>query len=417
MPTSRIALFIGTVWPEPQSSAAGVRMMQLINRFQSTGFEVHFASSAQKSPYSADLEIQEHHIQLNSGTFDDLITQIQPAVVIFDRFMTEEQFGWRVAEHCPGAIRILDTEDLHFLRKARENWIKKNAPNYEFLVPSIDDVNIIDEPLVLRELASIYRCDLSLIISRYEMDLLTNTFQIPDQQILYLPYILEAHHFEKSRSNPDFNQRQHFVSIGNFLHPPNLDAVRVLKQSIWPQIREKLPSAELHIYGAYPSSKSDQLHNPKEGFQIKGRAENAVDTISQYKVMLSPLRFGAGLKGKFVDALLSGTPAVTSSIGAEGFSHNITGLHTTDKTQGFVDMAVDLYQNKQLWENHSTSGIHILKDMFQSLECLDLYDRKLNQLLDSVSQHRNQNIIGKMLLHHTAASTKYMSRWIEEKNK
>jgi hypothetical protein len=44
---------------------------------------------------------------------------LNPDIVVFDRYMTEEQFGWRVIKNCPKALRILDTEDLHFLRKAR----------------------------------------------------------------------------------------------------------------------------------------------------------------------------------------------------------------------------------------------------------------------------------------------------------
>ncbi len=56
-----------------------------------------------------------------------------------------------------------------------------------------------------------------------------------------------------------------------------------------------------------------QLHNPKERFFIKGRAENAQDTMSTYKVLLAPINFGAGVKGKFVDAMQTGTPSVTSN--------------------------------------------------------------------------------------------------------
>jgi hypothetical protein len=68
----------------------------------------------------------EISIELNSSSFDDFIGELKPDVVLFDRFMVEEQYGWRVAENCPNAIRILDTEDLHFLRNARHLVIKEN---------------------------------------------------------------------------------------------------------------------------------------------------------------------------------------------------------------------------------------------------------------------------------------------------
>ena len=112
-------LIIGTVWPEPRSSAAGARMMQLIQFFKKEGAEITFACSASNLEYSENLDrldIKTKQIKINDSGFDTFIKELKPSVVLFDRFMTEEQFGWRVAEHCPDALRILDTEDLHSLR-------------------------------------------------------------------------------------------------------------------------------------------------------------------------------------------------------------------------------------------------------------------------------------------------------------
>ncbi|MEX2464096.1 MAG: hypothetical protein WD513_07345, partial [Balneolaceae bacterium] len=97
-------LIIGKVWPESRSSAAGSRMMQLIDLLMRHHFEVHFASAASKSQHTDDLTplgVVCHTIRLNDSSFDRFIRKLSPAVVIFDRFMTEEQFGWRVAEQLP----------------------------------------------------------------------------------------------------------------------------------------------------------------------------------------------------------------------------------------------------------------------------------------------------------------------------
>ena len=97
-------------------------MLQLINVFRQEGWKITFASAAAASPFMADLkalDVDSAGIELNSGSFDDFAKRLQPSVVLFDRFMTEEQFGWRVAECCPDALRVLDTEDLHCLRSAR----------------------------------------------------------------------------------------------------------------------------------------------------------------------------------------------------------------------------------------------------------------------------------------------------------
>src|SRR5690606_26132421 len=117
-------LFIGLVWPEPSSSAAGWRILQLLQVFAQAGYAVTFASAASKSAYSYPLEeenVNTQQIVLNDSSFNDFIGILQPDVIVFDRFISEEQFGWRVREQCPDALSILDTEDLHFLRSARQH--------------------------------------------------------------------------------------------------------------------------------------------------------------------------------------------------------------------------------------------------------------------------------------------------------
>ena len=121
-------LIIGYVWPEPNSSAAGSRMMQLIHSFQMQHYQITFASPAQQTEHMVDLNVLNiavENISLNCSSFDDFIIKLEPDAVMFDRFMMEEQFGWRVSEHCPQALRILDTEDLFCLRHARHKAYKE----------------------------------------------------------------------------------------------------------------------------------------------------------------------------------------------------------------------------------------------------------------------------------------------------
>mgnify|MGYP003504678460 FL=1 len=111
---SQKVLIIGIVWPEPTSSAAGTRMLQLLNFLKAQNYQITFCSAAMRSDYSLNfdqLDIAIQQIELNSSTFDHFIKSHNPDIVIFDRFMIEEQYGWRVAENCPDALRILDTED------------------------------------------------------------------------------------------------------------------------------------------------------------------------------------------------------------------------------------------------------------------------------------------------------------------
>tara|TARA_R110002096_G_scaffold432976_3_gene650785 strand:- start:41166 stop:42404 length:1239 start_codon:yes stop_codon:yes gene_type:complete len=405
-------LILGKVWPEPKSSAAGSRMMQLIDCFLQDGWSITFASAANQSDFCETLEhrpIKTVAIKMNDSAFDDFVQALNPDVVLFDRFMTEEQFGWRVAEQCPDAVRVLDMEDLHCLRQAR-TIAQKADRTY-----TTDDLH---NDIAKREIASIYRCDLSLVISEYEMDVLTEAFKIDESLLLYLPFMLNAVSEKEQSDLPTFEKRDHFVSIGNFLHEPNWDAVQVLKKSIWPKIRAKIPSAELHIYGAYPSQKVEQLHKSSDGFLIKGRAEDAKAVISNAKVLLAPLRIGAGLKGKLSDAMECGTPSITSSIGAEGMSgdYDWPGAISDDDTI-FAEQAVSLCSNKELWSNAHKSGFEILKHRFDKNYFQKVLLERISSITENLKSHRANNFMGAMLLHHSLASTRFMSKWIEEKNK
>ena len=129
MSSNQNLLIIGTVFPEPNSSAAGSRMMQIIAVFQKQNYKITFASAANDSEFMIDLNVigvDKKNISLNDDGFDEFVKNLNPSIVIFDRFITEEQFGWRISENCPDAMRILDTEDLHCLRNARQFAFKKN---------------------------------------------------------------------------------------------------------------------------------------------------------------------------------------------------------------------------------------------------------------------------------------------------
>src|SRR5690606_26095672 len=144
-------LFIGLVWPEPTSSAAGWRILQLVRLFQGA-YEVHFASAAAKPEFSHDLTalgVTEPQLLLNDAAFDGVVRELEPGMVVVDRFRVEERYGWRVAQSWPEALRVLDTEDLHFLRPARLHAYKAGA--------SID----LHSETTFRELAAIYRSDLT----------------------------------------------------------------------------------------------------------------------------------------------------------------------------------------------------------------------------------------------------------------
>lgn len=408
----RSLLVIGHTWPEPNSTAAGKRMLELLKFFHVEGFKICFASTSVKSEFSVipdELQIRSEKIKLNDASFDGFIKDLKPDVVLFDRFMTEEQFGWRVDRYSPQSLKILDTEDLHFLREARQLAYKKNLKAGE-LYPTSD--------LAKREIAAIYRCDLSLIISEAEMKLLVEEFNVPRVLLNYLPFLLEHFSSEEIGRLPPFETRKDFISIGNFLHEPNWNAILYLKEEIWPMIRQNLPGANFNIYGAYPSQKVWSLHNEKEGFLVKGRVEAAEEVMKNSRVLLAPLRFGAGLKGKLIQAMQCGTPNITTTTGAEGIAGDMVwGGRIEDNPEKFSRAAVDLYKDKAGWQEAQKNGFEILNSRFTANRFIESFKRNIEDLQKNLLQHRKANFTGAMLKHHFHRSTYFMSRFIEEKNK
>jgi glycosyltransferase involved in cell wall biosynthesis len=407
-------LIIGYVWPEPNSSGAGIRMMELIQLFLEQNWSITYASPAATSEHMEDLDVlgvSKQSIEVNESSFDTFISELNPDIVLFDRFMMEEQFGWRVERVCPAALRIIESIDLHLLRDARHRLAKESCQ----VVKDVGKHDLYNE-IAKREIASIYRSDLTLLISAYEMKLLIQQFSLPGDLLHLTPFMFDENHIVTS--SPCFDDRHRFISIGNFRHAPNWDSVRWLSETIWPMIREQLPDAELHIYGAYPPKKATALHRPEMGFHIKGWAANALDVMKQARVSLAPLRFGAGIKGKLADSMLAGTPNVTTSVGSESMCGGLDWSGAiADDPQAFANAAVSLYQDRKSWQSAQKNGYAIVRTFFNKAENGASLINRIEKCRKNIETDRLNNFTGTMLRHHHLRSTEFMSRWIEEKNR
>ncbi|MDC8831322.1 glycosyltransferase [Alteromonas gilva] len=402
-------LIIGAVWPESNSSAAGQNMAALIRHFIANDYTVHFATAAAESEHADHIESEHyttHSITLNDSQFDVLAGQINPAIVVFDRFMTEEQFSSRVRQQCPDALLILNTEDLHSLRYARHEAVKQGKPASQAC---------LNNTFSQREIAAILRCDLSLVISQPEWKLLTEFYQVPAKQLVISP--LQQTLDATPSASADFATRSHFISIGNFRHAPNWDAVLQLKQ-LWPAIKSAVPEAQLHIYGAYPPKKATQLHNPKSGFLVKGWVDDVNRVMASARVCLAPLRFGAGIKGKLLTAILHATPSVTTAIGAEGIAaHQDWPGAVCDDTSSIVEQAVSLYTNPQRWQQASDRAEPVLTQFkrLQTDAVKALFDT-ISHVRQDLPGFRRSLFLQSLLWHHSLRASQFMSQWIEAKN-
>lgn len=404
---SNTVLLIAKNWPEPNSTAAGRRTLDLLDLLADAGFSIHIASAAEPTPFQADfaaLHYETHSITINSQTFDEWVKAFNPALVIYDRFVMEEQFGWRVREQCPQAVTLIDTSDLHCLRVAREQAFKKNLP-----------LNIFND-IAIREISAISRCDFTLMISKVEIEILINEFKISANKCLYLPFLVEQ---LPQTSQLAFEDRQHVIMIGGFKHEPNRDATRWLRETLWPAMQPLLPKAtEMHVYGAYADHAMNQLNAPQKGFYIKGRADNAMATVEKYRLNLAPLRFGAGQKGKILEGWLTGTPTITTPVGAESMMGSAPLAYPlTDQPEEYAQLVAHYYHDAVMWKHLQEDGYQRIQDNFLSVDHISKFLDPIIKAIDGLETHRANDFWQSLMWQNQLGAMKYMSRWIEAKNK
>lgn len=388
------AVFFVTVWPEPRSSAAGVRTRELMAILQAEGYEVHAVSPSGNGPFRDELAaagVRTHTCDPNSSpSTDSSLSALNPSLVIFDRFVMEEQFGWRARSHWPLAREVVDTQDLHSLRRARERC--------GALVPTAEEFG---EDL-LRELSSILRAGAALVVSPFERDLLVNRFGLEPERVACVPFSATV-----SATIAGFDDRNGFCFLGNFRHPPNLDSVAWILDEHWPRIRARLPRAELHLYGAYPPAQIS-FHKGKDGVFAHGPVMDHRAALSSHRCLLAPLRFGAGIKGKVMESWASGTAVAGTAVTFEGMGS--AGL-SAEAPETLAVMACEAHESETAWTTESARGLAEVAARFSPEKVRSAFLAFLEQ------GPRGPSLTGQMLRHHSNNATKYFSRWIEAKNK
>ncbi|MGQ8365808.1 glycosyltransferase [Glaciecola sp. 1036] len=413
-------VFIGYVWPESQTTAAGQNILSYLKTFLEDNWVVHFFCAAATSQYSDNLlklGIKIQQVELNNDSFNSLIKQISPQVVIFDRFLTEEQFGWRVAQHSPQTVRVLDCEDLHFLRTGRKDALKDlPLPRFQtsdFVLSPAHKKYLLNDKCY-REIASILRCDLSIVLSSFERQLLISEFNVPDTQISHIPFIRDI----KIAPSREFSERQHLISIGSLLHEPNVISTEILIDLVMPVIRKQIPDVELHIVGRYAPHRITQRLNAKKGILLKDYVEDHLAEISQHRLLVSPLTFGAGIKGKIIDSFATNTPSITTPIGSEGIEVKPWPGAVVDNIDAFCQAIIDLYTDEDAWNKAASdclqaktdSGVNLQQNKIKLLN-------DIKYIQENLQQHRRQHFLQALLTHQNSYASKYMGQWITAKNK
>ena len=163
--------------------------------------------------------------------------------------------------------------------------------------------------------------------------------------------------------NADFTKREGIVFVGGFGHPPNEDAVLWFAEKILPLIEQKREMT-FYVVGSNPTEKVKAIcdrHIVIKGFVSE---EELRELYNNCKIVVVPLRYGAGVKGKVVEALYYGTPMVTTSVGAEGIEAIEQIVEIADTEEAFAEAVLSLYDNNEKLSQISDNYQRFVRDKF-----------------------------------------------------
>ena len=437
-PTAPSIAFVGWEWIEPSSSAAGARSVALVAEALRRGWRVTCVASAEARAGQEDalraMGAETRRMKANRGDeLRALVEAARPDCVVFDRFLAEEAYAGRLREIAPSVVRVLDMQDAHALRRARERAAKAAKTRGEDAAKEVlkSAPNARDEDL-MREIASVQRSDLTLVCSPVEKEWLTRECGVAERKLRLASFFVDS--VDDEAMKRDFSARKDFVTIGTFMHKPNVDSVEWLCEEVWPLVRKQLPNATMRVYGSYATENHRRrFHKPAQGFLFEGFAEDLGETLRAHRVLLAPLRFGAGIKGKILDAWRYGLPACTTPIGSEGCvpdvvefwsptssapidpEHGWGGFGDFTNPQDIADAAVRLHEDENLWRLARGNGADLLDRLFSARVNLpDVFDA-IERVIDDVDAVRDADYFGQCLWREDVRSTTYFSKWIEAK--
>lgn len=245
-------------------------------------------------------------------------------------------------KQCTRAKIFYYGHDLHFIREQRQYEIEKDKN----LIKSIAHWKKIESSLITK-------ADVVYTAGSYEEHVLRNLF--PDKRIRAIPiFCYEKVQLDAMEIAP-LEGRENLLFVGGFGHKPNEDAAVWFVREIFPLILMKAPETKLYIVGSHPTEKIKLLsseHVIVTGFVSD---EKLSDYYRQVRVCVVPLRYGAGVKGKVLEAMCNGVPLVTTPIGAEGLPNCEACLSIVEitKIKEYAQSVLRLLHDDAQWQSLS----------------------------------------------------------------
>ncbi|MGH3450358.1 MAG: glycosyltransferase [Haloechinothrix sp.] len=334
--------------PRPDEDSGSVRMISLLELLVTLDQRVVFfpMNHAVPAQYTARLHSAGVTVVADPGLQAEFLRDAGADIRL--AVLSRPQVAWqlleRVRQHAPDCVIAYDTVDLHFLRLDRQ------ADLAHELGGGKEEATLRRRADVLRELElGLARAtDVTLTVSEVERDLLAEL--VPSARVEVLSNV---HRANSVGVLPD--GRSGVLFVGSFDHIPNRDAAMWLANEIMPRVRRRKPEAVAHIVGSNPPAEVLKLAG--DGVVVHGWLADLASMYQRARVVVTPLRFGAGVKGKVGESLSHGVPVVGTKIAGEGMHLE----HGRDMLVGatcdeLAEHIVTLLDDDELWLRMSEAG-------------------------------------------------------------
>jgi glycosyltransferase involved in cell wall biosynthesis len=260
-------------------------------------------------------------------------------VGFFEFYFTAERNGDEFRRRQPGAKVIIDSVDVHFARE---------SSGVEF---GMGEMAQVDETR-RSELAAYRAADAVIVVSDDDENILRDQGDM--SPLFLLPIVMPVHERTIKPRPPEI------VFVGGFSHLPNLDAMKWFVYAIWPRVHQAAPQARLTIIGSNIPAEVTAF-GAIPGIEVVGFVADTSSYLDRAAISIAPLRYGAGMKGKVVEAMSHGLPVVTTSVGAQGLNA-VSGEHLliADDTDEFARALTILLNDPERCRQLGLAGqIHI----------------------------------------------------------
>lgn len=337
-------LFIDHAYPKPDRDSGSIDTLNYITSLVDMGFSITFIASTEyffNDEYRRNLEKNSVHCvdYYKFTSVEDFILKNGHKYDIF--LLSRVHAGGNYFEYAkfvaPNSKFIFNTVDLHHIREDRDAKINNNKET----ASSVWTKN--------REFSLCRQSDATIVVSSTEKEILSR--HCPNAKIYFVPLLRKI----SGRTN-EYQHRKDIAFVGNFNHKPNVDALIYFFNEIWPLVKEKQNNIRIIIIG--PDAPDEILKFTNEDIIFLGHVKDLETALSNIRLTIAPLRFGAGAKGKVISSLACGVPCICTSLAVEGMDFIVNqDIIVADNINDFAFAIMDTYNDKAKWNRFSDAGL------------------------------------------------------------